>query len=195
MNTQLLQEFLDLQEEQLSYANSGSVDDFLMKKYRLGWLKKLKLFENLYRKMHSYPFARTCFIKAKRSHLFDLLEECEIKDSRTGKRDFSLKKAQVMIKVSLEKTLKPEKKTFPKWLGMILKLSGVFSIPFIVSAWLVIEQAYPIFLLIGIFVFLTTIPLIINKVVNYFSEKWWYKVTEKMLGISKIKKKLLDEFF
>lgn len=193
MYQEYVKELLDRYDEVRSRANQGSWDYWFMKKFRLTRMLNWETCKRFYQRTYTHPFAKHVFDKVIKLDLLECRKLFEILNVQKGTNDFDISESLKIIDSYLKKI--PPKKKENKLIGILWKILGssIFAsaiIPIMISA----EQYYPIILILGVTILL---PFgtwyMIDRIFLYVIEKLWYRTSEKKLGISKLKSKLISK--
>lgn len=195
MNLLLLEELLDRCDITQSFATSGKYDDYFIDKFGLSSIVKRGPLKWLYLRMYAYPFARRLFVREIRHILLEIRLYYKNYFLSTAKSDLGAEKAIKMIDDYLEKL--PKEKTKKNYLKTILSNMSPFitgiSISQIVIASNIIYQYLPLVLLLGVFSFLTALPIFSNKLTGYVLEKHWLGVCLKRNRLLEMKEQIIQE--
>ena len=178
----------------MSYANSGSVDNWILEKCKLTRMKKFKPFERMYQRMYVFPFARHVFQKEIRLDLVEIRAHYRISNKRKNKQDFESSKAIELIDNELKEIPIPKKKNIKQWIiGTKEILIPITTLPVFTSVLTFAQEYFPFIILGGVMILLLVTPFLINKLTEYLMNKLWYKIIKKKLGIDELKNRLIKE--
>lgn len=187
-----VQELLPKYDKVRSCSTGGAFDNHFMKIFHLTMLLNFKPFESFYIRTYSLPFARRRFIKEIRLDLIEFLNHLHNLQLK-GKGTTEINQSVELISERLKKLPEPKKSDYAKlntfWKIFTWCISSSMIVSLINSA----SQYYPLILLAGVVVSMLLIPLAVDRLLKYLTEKHWYYVSQKNQGINKLKKQLLDE--
>jgi|APSaa5957512535_1039671.scaffolds.fasta_scaffold62617_2 hypothetical protein len=187
-----VQELLPKYDKVRSCSTGGAFDNHFMKIFHLTMLLKFKPFEAFYIRTYSFPFAQSRFIKEIKYDLVEFLNHLQILQLK-GKGTPEINQSVELLSEGLKKLPETKKKDNMKLNTSWKIFSWCIPSGALITIISFIFEYAPLILLVGVMVITLLIPLVIDRLLKYLTEKHWYHISQKNQGIGKLKKQLLDE--
>ena len=187
-----VQELLPKYDKVRSCSTGGAFDNHFMNIFHLTMLLNFKPFESFYIRTYSLPFARSRFIKEIRLDLIEFLNHLRTLQLK-GKGTPEINQSVELISEGLKKLPEPKQKDYTKLSAFWKVFSWCIPSSALISIIPFIFEYIPLVLLVGVMATILLIPLAVDGLFKYLTEKHWYYVSQKNQGIDKLKKQLLTE--
>lgn len=193
-------EFIRLCDVLRSKGIDGSMDEFLLEKFRLQKIRKWKPFAKFMRYTYYRPFAKKRIVTGIRFDLLEIKESLFNLHARGGGNE-DCTNAMNLIENYLNSLPKSKEKKWEKkdYLLLVLIPSSLSVIAIVVSIALAktIDWIYPWLAIVGVGILTLLIPLLgglgSTSLFSYVIEVWWNRHWRDKLGIVAQKDKIIDQ--
>jgi len=188
-----LEELVAVYDKLRSFANSGSHDKWAASRLKIRRLLRWKLFQRFSVYTYDLPFAANQIRNEIRNTLIRILKLYEINYLRTGKTDDVSGQAIDVIKKYLENIPKRDPSLLKRLKNNVISILGVSTGILALILSIRPSDLQIVLLILGLLLFAPSILFICDVVFVYATERHWYLLWMKRLGISELKDKIINE--